>query len=265
MSLSFVKSAVLSSTDGISHNEETIIDNRETQSLRASSGAAGGHQPLFEQLRANKDAEQERDDEFQKSLRGIRPLDEEDCAHLDAVERRKMEQEDAVRSGVEWEVAMFRAAKKDRGLIQTIVEEEGEDRGTTRQGGKDSAIASMTGEALGDEVGANAIEGTQSIIAARKDNSNNTMARIVPKFTIKKKRKRVPEESGGEIHNADITKSNGDDSCDTKECSETCVDAGVMNNESKSSTITATTNNADDKDEDGGGLLGLGCYGSDSD
>ena len=264
MSLSFVKSAVLSSTDGISHNEETIIDNRETQSLRASSGAAGGHKPLFEQLRANKDAEQERDDEFQKSLRGMRPLDEEDCAHLDAVERRKMEQEDAVRSGVEWEVAMFRAAKKDRELIQTVAE-EGEERGMTRQGDNDTNFASMIEEALGDGEGAKTIEGTNSISAARKDNNNNTMTRIVPKFTIKKKRKRVPEESGGEIHNADITKSNGDESCNTKECSETGVDAGIMNNESKSSTITATTNNANDKDEDGGGLLGLGCYGSDSD
>ncbi len=38
MSLSFVKTAVLSLTDGISRNEKTSIDSNETQSLRASGG-----------------------------------------------------------------------------------------------------------------------------------------------------------------------------------------------------------------------------------
>lgn len=51
MSLSFVKSAVLSSSDGISHNEEKTIDNAETTSLRSRNTAA---KPLFEQLRANR-------------------------------------------------------------------------------------------------------------------------------------------------------------------------------------------------------------------
>ncbi|KAL3763445.1 hypothetical protein ACHAWU_002018 [Discostella pseudostelligera] len=260
MSLSFVKSAVLSSTDGISHNEETIIDNKETQSVRASGG--GGHKPLFEQLRANKDAENERDEEYQKSLRGMRPLDEEDCAHLDAVERRRMEQEQSVKSGVEWEVAMFRAAKKDRELVQTVVE-EGE-----KEGGNDENIASVAEEGVMEEYAAMASKktsgGTSQPIAANRD----SMTRIVPKFTIKKKRKRVSQESGvcaddGAIPNADVSKMNDEDSCNVKKECITGAEAGITD-EGRTATSMATIKNAEDEKEDGGGLLGLGFYGSDT-
>mmetsp|Transcript_19110 Transcript_19110/g.44746 ORF Transcript_19110/g.44746 Transcript_19110/m.44746 type:complete len:209 (+) Transcript_19110:319-945(+) len=119
MSLSFVKSAVLSSSDGISHNEEKTIDSKETQAARSRSSTA---KPLFEQLKANQDADQEREDEFQKSLRGMRPLDEEDCAHLDAIQRGRLEKEDNVKKGIEREVAMFNAAKESRSLTLTVAE-----------------------------------------------------------------------------------------------------------------------------------------------
>ncbi|KAL7434204.1 hypothetical protein ACHAXH_003265 [Discostella pseudostelligera] len=260
MSLSFVKSAVLSSTDGISHNEETIIDNKETQSVRASGG--GGHKPLFEQLRANKDAEQERDEEYQKSLRGMRPLDEEDCAHLDAVERRRTEQEQSVKSGVEWEVAMFRAAKKDRELAQTVVDEG--------EGGNDDNVASVAEEGV-VEADATVVaskktsRGTSQLIAANKD----SMTRIVPKFTIKKKRKRVSQESGvctdGAISNVDVSRTNDEDLCVAKKECISGVEAGITD-EGRTSTSTTAINQAEDeKEDDAGGLLGLGFYGSDSD
>ena len=119
MSLSFVKSAVLSSSDGISHNEETTIDSKEAQAARSRSSTA---KPLFEQLKANQDADQEREDEFQKSLRGMRPLDEEDCAHLDAIQRGRREKEENVKKGIEREVAMFNAAKESRSLTLTVAE-----------------------------------------------------------------------------------------------------------------------------------------------
>ena len=99
MSLSFVKSAVLSSTDGVSHNEETTINTNETASMRAGASSDSAHKPLFEQLRANADAQTERDEEFQRSIRVTRPLDEEDCAHLEALEWRKAEAEREVRRG----------------------------------------------------------------------------------------------------------------------------------------------------------------------
>eukprot|EP01083_Nonionella_stella_P293642 998704_1 len=174
MSLSFVKSAVLSSTDGVSHNEETTIDNKETQSLRASGAGGGSHKPLFEQLRANKEADLEKDVEFQRSIRGTRPLDEEDCAHLDSVERMKNERDSAVKSGIERELALFRAAREHRGMDQTVVDIDGAEdvvRG-------DAAIAAT-------------VKVEQPAATASKQKEAK---KIAPKFTIKKKRKRVSQK-----------------------------------------------------------------------
>lgn len=238
MSLSFVKSAVLSSTDGVSHNEETAIDSKETQSLRASGGGGGAHRPLFDQLRANKEAEQERYDEMQRAMRGAATLDEEDCAHLDAVERMREEKERAARSGVEREVALFRAAREDRGLVQTVAEGgEGED-GDGAEGG-------------GDEN------------APTKPKAQKEAKKIVPKFTIKKKRKRAPQESD----------SNGADDSSKKVAAEQSEgNAHDGNGEKKNGggggdtdAKKAANDDGSDSDNAGGGLLGLGCYGSDSD
>ena len=227
MSLSFVKSAVLSSTDGISHNEETTIDNTETQSVR-NNAASAGHKPLFEQLRANKDADQEKDDEFQRSLRGMRPLDEEDCAHLDAVDRVRDEREYAAKTAVEREVALFRAAREDRGLTQTVMMDDNE------KDDWDGENSKITAE--------------KQPIVAKKENKQ-----IVPKFTIKKKRKRI--------------QTSGDDNdTSTKVATEKKKADKIATNETE--TKKKPDGNASECDSDnneGGGLLGLGCYGSDSD
>ena len=270
MSLSFVKSAVLSSTDGVSHNEETTINNTETQSLRASGGG-GAHKPLFEQLRANKDAEQEKDEEFQRSLRGMRPLDEEDCAHLDAVDRVREEKEYAVKSGIEREVALFHAAREDRGLAQTVV--DGDD--DIIKGDDNSNAADVEDVVFGDGKGViskSEMSSEPSIAAAAKKNETK---RIVPKFTIKKKRKRISHESGdGDVATKECSVDEEKQS-NKHESSETTVAAGEegddatkkMREEKTEPSPKATTNNdeSDSDNEVGGGLLGLGCYGSDSD
>mmetsp|Transcript_20161 Transcript_20161/g.43797 ORF Transcript_20161/g.43797 Transcript_20161/m.43797 type:complete len:241 (+) Transcript_20161:111-833(+) len=240
MSLAFVKSAVLSSTDGVSHNEETTIDNTETQSLRAAGG--GAQKPLFEQLRANKDAEQEKNDEFQRSLRGTRTLDDEDCAHLDSVERVKEDKAYAVKSEMEREVALFHAAREDRGLAQTVMIE----------GGGNSAEEAVRESA--------ATKAKTDPIAAKKQSK-----KIVPKFTIKKKRKRVSQESDSKNTETNQTavaqkkNSNESKACETKGDKE----SGTSNNSEENKPSPAT--NDSDSDNEGGGLLGLGCYGSDSD
>lgn len=226
MSLNFVKSAVLSSTDGVSHNEETTINNAETTSLRKNAT----HQPLFEQLRANKEAEQEKNDEFQKSLRGTRALDEEDCAHLDSVERVREERENEVRSGIEREVALFRAARVDRGLTVTINEEGG-------VGGGDRGEGAV-------ETEEDTTEKKNKIIPAKKA--------MVPKFTIKKKRKQAPTTT-------DKTKQNADNADDTTMKSKAEDDSNSTEQNKATNSKGGSCSNAV------GGLLGLGCYGSDSD
>ena len=121
MSLSFVSSAVLSSTDGVSHNEEKSIESKEVKALRNKQE----HKPLFEQLRNNRDEEDAAREEFQRTMmRGTRALDEEDCAHLDAIQREKEMREQKVKSQTEEELALFRAAKADRAQADIVIDDD---------------------------------------------------------------------------------------------------------------------------------------------
>ena len=292
MSLSFVSSAVLSSTDGISHNEEISIDNNETQSLRAGSGGGGGtHKPLFEQLRANRDQQQERDDKFQRSIRGTRALDEEDCAHLAAVERMRVVKEHDARSTVEREVELFRAAREDRGLAQTMVDGGcvGEDIIYDDDDDRESVIERRSrDETIAQQI-SNSSNSNKSLI------DGSTIAKkeriqIVPKFTIKKKRKTVPSSSSQELDkdhkrtvvDNDVAKTTTDNvfanECGTAKgnapsCSVTTEgknEYGTNDNEAPSrseekKTTGAQNQSRSDNYEQRGGVLGLGCYGSDSD
>lgn len=126
MSLAFVSSAVLSSTDGVSHNEEKAIDSKEVRDVR--SRQAGGQRPLFQQLQANKDKEDEERAEAQRNImRGTMTLDDEDCAHLDAIQRQKDEHQQSIRQSMDEELALFRAAKADRSQSQLLVEDDAEE------------------------------------------------------------------------------------------------------------------------------------------
>lgn len=223
MSLSFVKSAVLSSTDGISHNEETSINNPETTSLRSRSTSA---KPLFEQLRANKEAADEAQEEFQRSLRGTALLDDEDCAHLDAVTRVREEREMEVKCGIEREVALFRARREDRGLVQSVV---------------------------GDGDGAEDAETDET--AKEKTQKKESKKPIVPKFTIKKKKRKSGAESNGEEEKPAKSLKTSQDKIDKKDTSG--------NNETNADKA-ASANTGDSNSGNVTGLLGLGCYGSDS-
>ena len=107
MSLSFVKSAVLSSTDGVSHNEEVTVDSSEAEALRKR----GETKSLFAQLQENKDAEMAEEEERRRAMREAMSLNEEDCAHLDSLEITKREKEMAKHKLEEEELAVFRAAK----------------------------------------------------------------------------------------------------------------------------------------------------------
>lgn len=122
MSLSFVSSAVLTSTDGVSHNEEKELESKELEAVRKNAGRT---KSLFEQLRSNKEAEDEKEAEQRLAImRGTMALDEEDVAHLNALERSKLETEERIKTELNQELALFRAAKEDRIAGQVIIEEE---------------------------------------------------------------------------------------------------------------------------------------------
>lgn len=244
MSLSFVKSAVLSSTDGVSHNEETTIDNQETKSIR-SAASSGTNKPLFEQLRANKEAQDAKDDEFQRSIRGMATLNDEDCAHLNAIEEQKLEAEQQKLSGIEREVALFHAAREDRGLVQTVVEE-------TEQyvrGNESNNNINNGAEDNNDYEGSKQAAAIPKVQAAAKT--------IVPKFTIKKKRKRDNEDSKSAQKKSTISETSNKD---LKQAKSGDADDGVDGEKSEEGLPKV-----DNKESNVADLLGLGCYGSDSD
>ena len=107
MSLAFVKSAVLTSSDGISHNDEVAVESTETEALRRR----GDTKNLFAQLQENKELEAEAEEENRKAMRDAMTLNEEDCAHLAAVNEAKKEKELIKRKMEEEEIAVFRTAK----------------------------------------------------------------------------------------------------------------------------------------------------------
>ena len=134
MSLSFVSSSVLSSTDGVSHNEEVQIQSTELDVIRQRN--ASDSKPLYEQLRSNQEQEAERQAEEERArIRGTLALDEEDVAHLDALNRSKLRSELERKAELEREVAMFRAAKEERvlGHVVAVVGRDDE-----RNDGKDN-------------------------------------------------------------------------------------------------------------------------------
>jgi hypothetical protein len=110
MSLSFVSSSVQVATDDGGY-KETEIESKE----KATVNARNQHKPLFEQLRANKEEEDAKRDEIQREMmRGTRALDAEDVAHLDAVEKQRLERERKVKEQTQSELELFRAARAMR-------------------------------------------------------------------------------------------------------------------------------------------------------
>ncbi len=110
MSLNFVSTTVLSSTDGVSHNTETRL---ETSAAGTSTQTSGSYKPLYEQLRKNQQDEQDKYDEMTKAMRGSQALDEEDIAHLEVVENERAERLRQQALKEKEELESFRLAKLD--------------------------------------------------------------------------------------------------------------------------------------------------------
>ena len=109
MSLNFVSTTVLSSTDGVSHNTETRVEGSDNTSISRSEN----YKPLYEQLRNNAQEEQEKYDEITKAMRGTRALDEEDVAHLQSIEDERAKRLRLQELKEKEELENFRLAKLD--------------------------------------------------------------------------------------------------------------------------------------------------------
>ncbi len=107
MSLSFVSSAVqIGTSDG--GFEETAIENKETEAVNRRNA----HKPLFEQLRSNQEEDQEKKEEMKRQImRSTCALDDEDVAHLDALQKQRSDRERKIQERTKNELDSFRAAR----------------------------------------------------------------------------------------------------------------------------------------------------------
>lgn len=172
MSLAFVTSAVQTGTaDG--GYEEKAIESKEVQDVNQRNQ----HKPLFEQLRTNQEEEDEKKEELQREMmRGTCALNEEDVAHLDALEKQRMEREREIQLRMQDEVAMFRAARVER-QQHNLQEEEDDDDDKDDDEHQGLALDKNT-------TNKEQITGTTNV-------ANVVAEPMAPKIIVKKRKRRV--------------------------------------------------------------------------
>jgi hypothetical protein len=162
MSLSFVSSAVQTGTSNGGY-EETPIESKEVEAVNRRNE----HKPLFEQLRKNQDEEEAKREEMEmQQLRGTCALDEDDVAHLGALEKQRQEKERETNLRTKDELALFRAARAERQQIHLeddIDIDEQEEDDATKNGSSEDV--------------------TKSVPEKR-----STATKVAPKFIVKKRK-----------------------------------------------------------------------------
>lgn len=121
MSLSFVSSAVQTGrSDG--GYDEVAIESKEKEAVNKRNL----HKPLFEQLRQNQEEEDAKREEMQlQMMRGTCALNEDDVAHLDALEKQRLEREREIQQRTQDEIALFRAARAQK--QETTLDDDDDD------------------------------------------------------------------------------------------------------------------------------------------
>lgn len=129
MSLSFVSKSIQTATEDGGFDETPIAGAQDVDGV---AGGGGDHRPLFEQLRSNREKYDAEHEEQQQSLmRGTLALDEEDAAHLIALQRQAARDEALRDQETSQEVAAFRAARAERAVAAqpTTIKNEWNDEG----------------------------------------------------------------------------------------------------------------------------------------
>jgi hypothetical protein len=110
MSLSFVSKSI-QTQDEDGDFKETAIEGSENDYESTNQL----QRPLFDQLRSNKERDDEEREEFQRAMmRGTLALDEDDAAYLGDLQREKDRQEALKQHETELELAAFHAAKMEQ-------------------------------------------------------------------------------------------------------------------------------------------------------
>lgn len=181
MSLSFVASAVLTTTaDG--GFEETKIESKQNDAINQRNAS----KPLFEQLRQNQEeAEAKQEEAKLEMMRGAGALDDEDVAHLDALQKQRQERERDIQQRMQDELLQFRAARAERlegGLEQEEEEEE-----------ESSGISPSSGGA-----------GVASAVPRQSVEPAIQQQHVVPRIVVKKRKLRM-DSSGKDTSTTEKT------------------------------------------------------------
>ena len=116
MSLSFVSKSI-QTQDHDGDFKETPVEGSENDSIPHER-----QRPLFDQLRTNKEREEEEREEFQRSImRGTLALDEDDAAYLGELQRQKANQVVRQQQETELELAAFHAAKMEQEDSKSVI------------------------------------------------------------------------------------------------------------------------------------------------
>ena len=244
MSLNFVSTSVLSSTDGVSHNTETQLQPTSSASLTTH------RKPLFEQLRENAEKDQEKYDEVTKAMRGTTTLDEDDVAFIQGIEDTKAERKFKVKQKEEEEIQMFRAARLEKTMMQSeLVQIDDEDSNSNSANVNVNAENPNTDVLDHHEVKQN----RDTTVTA------SSLIGIQPKI-IRKRRRRAPtsEDKRTGVGAGIATKK-------VKEYSEEKNETNVNNHEQVSKSIKGNAEITKSTEQEISGLGGLLAYGSDSD
>ena len=109
MSINFVKTAVLSSEDGLDFNKEEATESEAACTVRQAKEAAG-NKSLYEQL-ANKAAlKQAEYDENKRKLFASHTLDEDDIQYLEEQQQQKKQRLDNIKAREEEDLKKFKNA-----------------------------------------------------------------------------------------------------------------------------------------------------------
>jgi hypothetical protein len=186
MSLNFVSTSVLSSSDGV---------YTETQLQPTSSDSLATHRkPLYEQLRENAEKDQEKYDEVTKAMRGTTTLDDEDVAFIQGVEDRKEEVMNNTRRKEEEEIQMFRAARLEKTMIQSeVVVNDGDGINVTDGESANANVAQKESKSETTSIGAGA----------------SSRMSIKPTIIKKRRRKIAQAESQGSAGAKKLKQSDG--------------------------------------------------------
>ena len=125
MSLSFVSKSI-QTQDQDGDFTETAIEGAEND-----SSSQERQRPLCDQLRTNKEREDEEREEFQRSMmRGTLALDEDDAAYLGELQRQKTNQAVRQQQETELELAAFHAAKMEQEDAKSVINSTKDEKGS---------------------------------------------------------------------------------------------------------------------------------------